>query len=352
MKTIITMLIFLLGISEAFAIDGRKYRPEYLQGQYMSAKNLLNYLDSYGIDSGIVIDQLRDKTTRYSRAFAVSKYGYRPIYNSDRSTNGWVDLEIKEAWTQGYEGEGVDVYIKDSFYKWDPRDISHGEKTKAILGGTSRLNGYDYVGIAPEANITTSQDMNISASTAAASGHYDIVNLSLGDHGQPYTFDIHNKYNSGNVSRWIPEIHENTLVVKSAGNRGDNCLIGGTCSIDSIDLVTSPDSDNVLIVGAVDRNGNMYHYSNKAGNTKDNYVVDHSEYTSQNQAFGGTSASAPTVSGKAAIIKSKFPSLTGSQLANVIKTTADDLGAPGVDIIYGHGRVNLTRALSPVGTLR
>ena len=37
---------------------------------------------------------------------------------------------------------------------------------------------------------------------------------------------------------------------------------------------------------------------------------------------------------------------------DILFETADDIGAPGVDSVFGHGRLNARRALSPLGALR
>jgi hypothetical protein len=66
--------------------------------------------------------------------------------------------------------------------------------------------------------------------------------------------------------------------------------------------------------------------------------------------WSGTSFSAPTVSGAVALMAQAFPNLTGQQIVSILFQTADDLGAAGVDSVYGHGRLNLQRAFSPVGT--
>ncbi|MBI4730227.1 MAG: S8 family serine peptidase [Acidobacteria bacterium] len=59
--------------------------------------------------------------------------------------------------------------------------------------------------------------------------------------------------------------------------------------------------------------------------------------------FGGTSAAAPFVSGVAALLSSM--GLTNAQIVARIERTADDLGAPGYDPVYGWGRVNALRAV-------
>ena len=66
--------------------------------------------------------------------------------------------------------------------------------------------------------------------------------------------------------------------------------------------------------------------------------------------WNGTSFSAPTVSGAVALMAQAFPNLTGKQIVSILFQTADDLGAPGVDSIYGNGRLDIQRAFQPIGT--
>jgi len=62
-------------------------------------------------------------------------------------------------------------------------------------------------------------------------------------------------------------------------------------------------------------------------------------------AISGTSMATPIVAGLAALVWSKYPQLNGTQVKSHIEATADDLGPPGFDILFGHGRVNAERAL-------
>jgi subtilisin family serine protease len=66
--------------------------------------------------------------------------------------------------------------------------------------------------------------------------------------------------------------------------------------------------------------------------------------------LSGTSMATPYVAGVAAVIKGQWPQLSSSQIASIIFQTADDLGAPGVDAVYGRGAVDITKAMGPVGT--
>ncbi|HEX9776020.1 MAG TPA: S8 family serine peptidase [Actinomycetota bacterium] len=67
------------------------------------------------------------------------------------------------------------------------------------------------------------------------------------------------------------------------------------------------------------------------------------------QAPCGTSAAAPQVSGLAALLFAQDPSRSPAQVRSIIESSADDLGAPGRDDYFGHGRINIERAVRPSG---
>jgi len=60
----------------------------------------------------------------------------------------------------------------------------------------------------------------------------------------------------------------------------------------------------------------------------------------------GTSFAAPLVSATAALIRSRWPRLSADNVINRLITTADDLGEPGRDDLYGYGEVDPVAALT------
>ncbi len=60
---------------------------------------------------------------------------------------------------------------------------------------------------------------------------------------------------------------------------------------------------------------------------------------------GGTSLSTPIVNGVLGMIRSVNPDLTNDQAVAILLASCDDLGPPGEDDLFGHGRVNLFRAV-------
>ena len=68
-------------------------------------------------------------------------------------------------------------------------------------------------------------------------------------------------------------------------------------------------------------------------------------------AVTGTSPAAAVVSGGVALLKQAWPQLSSAQMVHLVKTTATDMGKPGVDEVYGWGMVNFDKATLPQGLL-
>ncbi|MEN4953044.1 autotransporter domain-containing protein [Stenotrophomonas sp. TWI819] len=66
----------------------------------------------------------------------------------------------------------------------------------------------------------------------------------------------------------------------------------------------------------------------------------------------GTSMAAPHVTGALGLLFERFPYLDNAQVRDVMLTTARDLGAPGIDEIYGWGLLDLRKAIEGYGMLR
>ena len=63
--------------------------------------------------------------------------------------------------------------------------------------------------------------------------------------------------------------------------------------------------------------------------------------------WNGTSMACPHAAGVAALMLDKNPSLTPTDIARIIMTTAVDLGAPGKDNVFGAGRIDAVAAPGP-----
>ncbi len=117
-------------------------------------------------------------------------------------------------------------------------------------------------------------------------------------------------------------------------------------------LLNPADSEYAVSVGAIRSSRYIYgpqeDYSSQ-GPTMDGRIkpdimgptgVKTHAYSSQD--FHGTSAAAPHVAGVAALRLSANPELTVSELRNKLFEATVDMGNPGKDNIYGHGRLDLS----------
>ncbi|MFO3672900.1 autotransporter domain-containing protein [Pseudomonas protegens] len=65
----------------------------------------------------------------------------------------------------------------------------------------------------------------------------------------------------------------------------------------------------------------------------------------------GTSMAAPHAAGAAAVLMERFPYMDAAQIAGVLRTTARDMGAPGIDELYGWGMIDLQKGIRGPGML-
>ncbi|MBR1626580.1 MAG: S8 family serine peptidase [Bacteroidales bacterium] len=127
--------------------------------------------------------------------------------------------------------------------------------------------------------------------------------------------------------------------------------------------VTFPaDIPGVITVGAINKNGNVWKYSNTgasmdlvapSGNINglgDITTIDRMgnkgwNNTNYRDNFGGTSAACPQVAGVVALMLTENPNLTEKQVRNILHMSARDLGDSGFDNIYGYGLVDAYNAV-------
>ena len=69
-------------------------------------------------------------------------------------------------------------------------------------------------------------------------------------------------------------------------------------------------------------------------------------------SYTGTSMAAPHVTGALGLLIERFPYLDNPQIRDVLLTTAQDLGEPGVDDVYGWGLIDLKKAIDGPGQIR
>ncbi|QIX78780.1 autotransporter outer membrane beta-barrel domain-containing protein [Serratia marcescens] len=154
-------------------------------------------------------------------------------------------------------------------------------------------------------------------------------------------FAAGNDYNLNNpdamagLAYFVPEIAPNWLSVASLQdptNTGDYSIstFSSRCGYTASFCVSAP--------------GTRVYSSVIEGTSLENLTTGYAKYS-------GTSMAAPHVAGSVAVLMERFPYLSGAQVAEVLKTTATDMGAPGIDALYGWGMINLGKAINGPGML-
>lgn len=137
------------------------------------------------------------------------------------------------------------------------------------------------------------------------------------------------------LAYFVPEIAPNWLSVASLQdptNSGDYSIstFSSRCGYTASFCVSAP--------------GTRVYSSVIEGTSLENLTTGYAKYS-------GTSMAAPHVAGSIAVLMERFPYLNGAQVAEVLKTTATDMGAPGIDALYGWGMINLGKAINGPGML-
>ncbi|MDQ7768996.1 autotransporter outer membrane beta-barrel domain-containing protein [Serratia nevei] len=154
-------------------------------------------------------------------------------------------------------------------------------------------------------------------------------------------FAAGNDYNLNNpdamagLAYFVPDIAPNWLSVASLQdptNSGDYSIstFSSRCGYTASLCVSAP--------------GTRVYSSVIEGTSVENLTTGYAKYS-------GTSMAAPHVAGSVAVLMERFPYLNGAQVAEVLKTTATDMGAPGIDALYGWGMINLGKAINGPGML-
>lgn len=215
----------------------------------------------------------------------------------------------------------------------------HGTAVGSVVAAPE--NGLGLVGVYPEA-VLRSWDAAKGAGTqletfeivqgilAAANSGPGVVNLSLGGEQKE---DV--------IEQAIYEaVRKGTLVVAASGNSGEEGNpLGYPASI-----------PHVLTVGATDSSNGVASFSNRSrfvDLAAPGVAIPIATAVGKGwRTADGTSFSAPLVSGAAAWVWTARPELDASQLFEVMRRSAVDIGAPGRDDAAGFGLLNVPAALT------
>jgi hypothetical protein len=278
----------------------------------------------------------------------------------------------------------IDAAAGFDFHNNDPNpedDNGHGSHVSGItVGGTGLTVDFGcpgpvpFQGLAPEATLIGAKvlnqfgggfDSNIiagidhCADQTPSGGRADVINMSIGI-GQFSGNCTHSWAVAANNA-----VDNGVVAVAAAGNENYSNALGSPACGEKVIAVGATYEDTypncqssqttfnwgscVDVTPSVD---DLICFSNESNNL--DVVGPGCEIWSASNAAGGsqvsprcgTSMSSPMVAGLAALILDVDGSLTPVQVRQTIRDGAIDMGAPGFDIAYGYGRIDVIDTLS------
>ena len=252
----------------------------------------------------------------------------------------------------------------------------HGTHVAGIVAALAG-NGIGGAGIAPGAKI-----LPVRVLDAEGSGSFDQIADGVryaSDHGAK-VINLSLGFSPAGADIALRELGFFTVLedaINYAWDRG--AVITVAAGNDSIPLCSEPAAyPNVVCVGATDQFDLISFYSNSdalhpnylvapggwglggfslgnssptaatcGGEIFSTYLRSESVWCSPEggyEGISGTSMATPAVSGVAALLAGR--GLNNQEIVACLKSSADDLGAPGRDPIYGYGRINAARAVT------
>ena len=338
------------------------YAAEYAANDALAYQNILS-LNDYGytgdgirvsvVDSGIdASHQEFDGKTIYGVDFAVSPSSY----DEDENGHGThvASIIAGERDTLGMRGMAYDATLYsykmdndgDSGLEYASSDanianIFNQHVTDNIHVSNNSWGSSTEINTLSEAYLRGLLPNTITAMRAAQNNGTIIIYASGNDTQNQVGY-------FGGLPYRIAELADEWLVVASVDSAGTEAYYSNRCGVAYLFCVTAVGGDLTTVAGGV--------YGAETGTnngTNNNYVN-----------LQGTSMATPHVSGLAAALMEKFPSLTPAQIVNRIKAGASYDGLTGrngettsnsttatMQSIFGHGLINSTTSSAVIGTL-
>lgn len=350
-----------------------------MTGMTLEEAFLNDLLDRFGIDLSNP-DSLADVSAAERSEFFLTLYDQLMSYSGFDHVDHWMPaINWSPALAHRYdEGRSAVVGVLDfgvndvgagSFRgqlgNREDLGVNHGDAVASLIGAP--IDGQGTMGVAPHASMRFYNPFDESRTSDWASvadgveslarGGASVINMSLGVPG----WTLHQEWANVFAQPGVARHSGNLTFVVAAGNDGL------AQSVD-LDWTGVPVVDNLIIVGSVGPAGGISSFSNTPGEAcltmrgacpdghrlMDRFLVAPGELLLVSDGNGGvtratgTSFAAPLVAGAAALVKGWWQWLDGGEVADVLLDSAQDLGEPGTDPVYGRGLLDVAGAMSPI----
>ena len=308
--------------------------PNYF-GEFCATANDAFYSSQWGLNevNGINIEPAWDITTG-SKTIRVgvidSGISRHPDLNDNRA--------IGKSFVSG------DIGTEDTY--------GHGTHVAGIIGAV----GDNHIGISGVCKTVELVPLRVGNESWGTENIIKAINYANELWGTDKQIDILNfsGWNGPNWKTFSDAINSyNGLFVTIAGNgeKDANDVSHGYDIDANPNYPGSFTCDNIITVGSIDFNGSRSEFSNYGKNSVDIYAPGeniYSTYTNNTYAYmSGTSMAAPHVTGVAALLLSKNPTLSAAELKQLILDGADEIpiSIPGVPVPQEVKKLNAYNAL-------
>lgn len=259
------------------------------------------------------------------------------------------------------DGNGITISLKERMFDVKDLDLL-GKYIPGAISGSNQIaqhatdmattalgNGNSYykgLGVAPSAKLSSS-DVDRSTLPDELKSFKDL-NINIQNHS--YGTALENMYGI-EAAAYDKQVFESPELIHvfSAGNSGKETSTSGTYTglPNTANLTGNfKQAKNILVIGSINRE-NVIDPVSSRGPAYDGKVKPDAVTFSEE----GTSGATALASGIAILFEQKYKSLFGkapsSALArSIFINSADDLGIPQVDYVYGYGKLNAREALN------
>lgn len=216
-------------------------------------------------------------------------------------------------------------------------EIGHGTAMAGLIAGRGLPNGGGVLGVAPRAMILPLQTLR-SEGVGAPELLADGIDWAVAHGAQVICVAAVTSEDDRLRAAVERALRANVVVVAGVGNTPKSVSVGFPARL-----------PGVLAVGGTDRDGN---HASISATGPEMVVAAPSVDIVSTRPFGryaagvGTSDATAIVAGVVALVRSKYPRLSGPEVVRRIALTATDKGRPGRDDEYGFGIVNPVAALT------
>ncbi|HEY8529054.1 MAG TPA: S8 family peptidase [Paenibacillaceae bacterium] len=319
---------------ELMAYFKENWNPVYVEPHYLYLTNRRRVRAQAQADGGITPNDTYYAAYQWNLPAIATERGWNLTRGSDDIVVAVIDTGVQADHPdlKGRLTEGCNV-INPGEPPED--DVGHGTHVAGIIAATvNNAEGVAgmtwYTKIMPIKALDgtgTGSTYSVAEAILWATDHgADVINLSLGNYAEAAFLHDAIRYAVG----------RGVLVVAASGN-------------DNTDQPGYPAAyPEVLAVAATDPDTGRAYFSNygdyidlAAPGTNIPSTYPGGRYA----ALSGTSMASPHVAALIALVRAVNPALTPEEIADLLRGTATDLGSPGPDPEFGHGVIDVRRAL-------